>query len=287
MPEKAAAPMPHKGLLLRLLRILAWTLILVAVACAALYLAFGPARLAERLAPPPPTFPATVVTSPDVLVISTPTPTAPPADSGELVALMLESTADIWGEFLARGDFAYKQPKLQLYRGQVANPCRAKGQFSGPFYCSEGMQLYLDMDYLEALQRQSPELGSFALSYVIAREVGFHVQNLTGVNGWIKEFRQQGTSAEKLATAQSLLSDCLAGSWISYAQRKYAWLRPGDALPMLEAINALNKGRGASLPPLRDDPSNIDVQMRGEWLGQGITTGDPRECTLLFTSQVE
>ncbi|WP_028626437.1 neutral zinc metallopeptidase [Metapseudomonas resinovorans] len=294
MPEKTAAPMPRKGLLLRLLRILAWLLIVVALLCVSLYLAFGPARLIDRLAPPPPTFPENTIEAPSAPVAAAPVP-APvqaPADSRELVTLMIDSIEDIWGEFLARGDYAYKKPKVEVFEDRIEDPCTLTGSFSGSFYCPKGMRLYIDLAYLDELQKRAPQVGDLARSYAVAHTAAHHVLNLVGAVGWFKEYHvdiDQAKRSERLQESQELVADCLVGSWISYAQHKYAWMKPQDLPAAVKAVTELSKERTAmpGKPGMLDPLALVDAETRMRWLQVGIETGDPRECSQMLTESAE
>jgi predicted metalloprotease len=289
MPEKTTAPPPRKGLLLRLLRGLAWVLIVVAVVGVALYLTFGPAHLVDKLKPPPPAFPEQVTVEPDppAAAATVPAPVSAPSDTRELVNALLDSNEDIWGEFLARGDYAYKKPKVVLYERRVEAPCILPGPARGAFYCPKGMTLYLDLAYLDELHKRAPEVGDFARSYVVAHTVAHHVQNLVGAVGWIREYRAQDSQeegAESLEETEELLADCLVGSWVSYAQRKYPWLKPDDMEKALQTVVAFSQER-AKVPgqPAMPHPLILgDVAMRVQWFQKGVETGDPRECNQLF-----
>ncbi|WP_280379925.1 neutral zinc metallopeptidase [Pseudomonas sp. BN515] len=295
MPGKAAAPSPRTGLLLRLLRWLSWLLIIVALAGVAVYLAFGPAHLIDRLTPPPPAFPEEVIeepaaaTNPIAVPASPPAMQQAPADSQELAKLMLESIEDIWGEFLARADYSYKRPKVVIFRDRLESPCQLKGTFSGPLYCSSTSQLYLDMAYLDDLQKNAPQVGDLARSYVVAHAAAHHIQKLVGVVGWFRDLNtelgpEQGHEA--LRKTQELVADCLVGSWISYARHKYAWLDPDQLDAALKAVHERDAARaGAGLPPLADPLDLPDPAARLRWLNVGIDHGDPRECGQLFTIQ--
>lgn len=291
MPENAAPPRPRTGLLLRLLRILAWLLMAVALVCVAIYLAFGPAQLFERLKPPPPLFPESNTTeapTAPVAAAPVPAPVQAPVDSQQLVELMMDSIEDIWGEFLARGDYSYKKPKLVTYRGKVEYPCKDTGTASGPFYCPDSKSLYLDLDFLDGLQKSAPEVGDFARSYVIAHEAAHHMQNLVGVNSWIKDLKEGGvrlTGEEGLIVAQELLADCLAGSWASYAQKKFPWVNGEDMDKMLRSVMAYGQKMAttAGQAPLRDPLTHSNFEQRQKWLRTGLETGDPQRCVQLFT----
>ncbi|MFZ6046922.1 neutral zinc metallopeptidase [Pseudomonas sp. CR3202] len=293
MPEKAAAPKPRFGLLLRLLRILSWLLIIIALGGVALYLAFGPAHLIDQLRPPEPAFPEHVTVSPEpVAAAPVPAATSAPADSKELVNLMLDSIEDIWGEFLARGDYSYKRPKVVLYENRIEAPCKLTGFISGPYYCTSDMHLYLDLAYLDELQKRAPQVGNLARSYVIAHAAAHHIQNIVGVAGWFKEFNVDLGKAKDdgtLQLGQELVADCLVGSWISYAQHKYAWLKPQDMGEALKAVVALGEERTkAKGQPTVPDPMTLGrLETRLHWLEMGVETGDPRECSQLFTGAEE
>ncbi|WP_052659139.1 neutral zinc metallopeptidase [Pseudomonas sp. LFM046] len=291
MPEKATASTPRKGWILRLLRILAWLLIVVSLVCVAIYLAFGPARMIDRLKPSAPVFPEHVTEAPQPPETAAPVtaPPSAPAETRELVNQVMDSTEDIWGEFLARGDFAYRKPKLELYEGRVDAGCKNVGTASGPFYCPDGKRLYLDLAFLDELGKRLPEASAFAKSYVVAHEVGHHVQNLTGVNSWINDYRARGEITTDLETAQELQADCLAGIWITYAQRKYPWVQPDQMDKVLKAVAALTQERAKAKdqPPMADQLAASDVETRMHWFRVGVETGDPRECTLLFSGMVQ
>jgi predicted metalloprotease len=293
MPEKATAPSPRTGLLLRLLRWLSWLLIIVALVGVAGYLAFGPAHLVDQLKPPPPAFPEDVIEEPAPAVKPATAPESPaamqkaPADSQALATLMLESIEDIWGEFLARADFSYKRPKVVSFRDRLESPCQLKGTFSGPLYCSSTSQLYLDMAYLDDLQKNAPQVGDLARSYVVAHAAAHHIQKLVGVVGWFKDLNTEldpTVTREDLRVTQELVADCLVGSWISYARRKYAWLEPDQLEAALKAVRDRDTARaGAGLPPMADPLDLSDPATRLRWLNVGIDSGDPRECSKLFT----
>lgn len=292
MPEEAAAPSPRKGLLLRLLRGLAWVLIIVAVVGVAIYLSFGPAHLIDRLKPDAPVFPENVIADPTPVTAAAdvPAPASAPQDSRELVKLMLDSMEDIWGEFLARGDYAYKKPKLELYEGRIDSPCKLSGSFSGAFYCPNEMRVYLDLAYLDELQKRTPQVGDLARSYVVAHTAAHHVQNLVGFVGWFKEYNPDSNPAKattNLQEAQELIADCLVGSWLRYARRKYAWLKPEDMEEAMKAVVALGQERTNTQgqPLLLDPLTQGKIEMRMRWLNVGVETGDPRECSLLFTGE--
>ncbi|MCY1219222.1 putative neutral zinc metallopeptidase [compost metagenome] len=291
MPENAATPKPRKGLLLRLLRWLSWLLIIVALAGVAIYLAFGPARMIDRLKPPPPAFPEEVIEEPAAVAkpVAAPPPAAmqqAPADSQALTALLLDSIEDIWGEFLARADYTYKKPKVVSFRDRLESPCKLKGTFSGPLYCSGTSQLYLDMTYLDDLQENVPHVGDLARSYVVAHAAAHHIQKLVGVVGGFRNLDAEldpSRSRASLRLNQELVADCLVGSWISYARRKYAWLDPEQLDEALKAVRERDAARAAAgLPPMADPRELPDPETRLRSLNVGIESGDPRECSALL-----
>lgn len=291
MPVKSAAPLPRKGLLLRMLRILAWLLIVVSLVCVVLYLAFGPAHLIDRLKPPTPVFPEEVIEAPEPAVAASPVPapTPPPTDTRELVQLVMDSSENIWGELLARGDFYYRTPKLEIYEGRDQAGCKDTGTVSGPFYCMDGKRLFIDLAFLDELGKRIPEASAFARSYVVAHEIGHHIENLTGVTSWIKDVRERGGSAADLLASRELLADCLVGSWMSYAQRTYTWMKPDEMNDVFRAVKELTEERAKSKdqPPMADPMAVGDLDTRMEWFRQGLESGDPRECTQLLTGTTD
>lgn len=202
----------------------------------------------------------------------------------EFVRAILGSTEDVWGSLLANSSHPYRQPKLVLFSGHVNSACGMASSASGPFYCPADQQIYLDMDFFRELEQRFSAAGDFAQAYVIAHEVGHHVQTLTGLTSKINQARQRGQrveGADGLLVRQELQADCLAGTWAFYAQKQLQWLEPGDLEEALNAANAIGddrlqkQARGSVMP---DAFTHGTSAQRARWFSQGFDSGDPARC---------
>ena len=202
----------------------------------------------------------------------------------EFVRAVLGSTEDVWGAILAKSKYPYQQPKLVLFKGRVNSACGMATSASGPFYCPADQQIYLDMDFFRELEQRFSAAGDFAQAYVIAHEVGHHVQTLTGLTRQVNQARQHGQNvegAEGLLVRQELQADCLAGAWAHYAQKQLQWLEPGDLEEALNAANAIGddrlqkQARGTVMP---DAFTHGTSAQRERWFRLGFDSGDPGRC---------
>ena len=210
-----------------------------------------------------------------------PHPTSATADpQREFVRAILGSTEDVWGQLLTD----YPPPKLVLFKGSVSSACGMASSASGPFYCPADQQIYLDLDFFRELEQRFAAAGDFAQAYVIAHEVGHHVQTITGLTSKINQARQCGErveGADGLLVRQELQADCLAGAWAYYAQQQLQWLEPGDLEEALNAANAIGddrlqkQARGTVMP---DAFTHGTSAQRARWFRKGFESGDPGQC---------
>ena len=210
-----------------------------------------------------------------------PHPTSATADpQREFVRAILGSTEDVWGQLLTD----YPPPKLVLFKGSVSSACGMASSASGPFYCPADQQIYLDLDFFRELEQRFAAAGDFAQAYVIAHEVGHHVQTITGLTSKINQARQRGErveGADGLLVRQELQADCLAGAWAYYAQQQLQWLEPGDLEEALNAANAIGddrlqkQARGTVMP---DAFTHGTSAQRARWFRKGFESGDPGQC---------
>jgi predicted metalloprotease len=198
----------------------------------------------------------------------------------EFVRAILGSTEDVWGQLLKN----YPQPKLVLFKGSVSSACGMASSASGPFYCPADQQIYLDLDFFRELEQRFAAAGDFAQAYVIAHEVGHHVQTISGLTSKINQARQRGErveGADGLLVRQELQADCLAGAWAYYAQQQLQWLEPGDLEEALNAANAIGddrlqkQARGTVMP---DAFTHGTSAQRARWFRKGFESGDPGQC---------
>ena len=200
-------------------------------------------------------------------------------EMGEFVSTVLASIEDVWRErFRAAGD-TYVAPKLVLFSGQVDSACGYAGASSGPFYCPGDSKVYIDLSFFEQMQRQLGAPGDFALAYVIAHEVGHHIQNLLGIND--KVMAQRGRMSEKdfnkVMVRMELQADFLAGVWAHYANLEPGFLESGDVEEGMNAASAVGDDRimkqtqGYIVP---DAFTHGTSEQRVRWFKKGFTTGD-------------
>ncbi|MGA8135770.1 MAG: neutral zinc metallopeptidase [Pseudomonas gingeri] len=215
-----------------------------------------------------------------------PTRQAPPAndEQADFVRAILGDTEDTWGQIFQQAGRQYKDPTLVLFRGRVASACGLASSATGPFYCPADQQVYLDLDFFREMSQRFKAAGDFAQAYVIAHEVGHHVQNLLGVSARMQAARQQGQKmegADGLLVRQELQADCLAGVWANHAQQRLKWLEPGDIEEALNAANAIGddrlqqQGQGRVMP---DSFTHGTSAQRVRWFKTGFAQGQLNQC---------
>ncbi len=210
---------------------------------------------------------------------STQTRQAPPAndEGAEFVRSILGDTEDTWGQIFQQAGRQYKDPTLVMFSGRVNSACGLATSATGPFYCPADQKVYLDTSFFQEMSQRFSAAGDFAQAYVIAHEVGHHVQTLLGVSAKIQAARQQGQQMEGdggLLVRQELQADCLAGVWAHNAQQRLNWLEPGDIEEALNAANAIGDDR---LTQGRVSPESFThgtSAQRMYWFKKGFETGD-------------
>ncbi len=202
--------------------------------------------------------------------------------NSEFVRRVLGSTEDVWTETFQRMGARYDPPTLHLFHGAVQSACGQASAASGPFYCSADRKLYLDTAFFEELSRRFGAPGDFAQGYVIAHEVGHHVQNLLGV---MDQFGQQqramdAASRNAMSVRLELQADCFAGIWGHYVQGQQK-LDPGDIEEGLKAASAVGddqiqkRTRGYVVP---ESFTHGSAEQRVRWFRTGFESGDVRAC---------
>ena len=203
--------------------------------------------------------------------------TQPPDENEQFARTVLKMTEDIWGEVLPRqARVRYQEPKLVLFSGQVSSACGYASAATGPFYCPGDYRLYLDFDFFNDLKREFKAPGDFAEAYVIAHEVGHHVQNLLGTMDKV----QRAGQSNRLSVALELQADCYAGVWANGAQAK-GLVEAGDAEEAIRAAAAVGddmiqkRTQGYVVP---ESFTHGSAQQRMQWFAKGMQTGDMRQC---------
>lgn len=201
----------------------------------------------------------------------------PPDENRQFVGAVMKTTEDIWGEILPQqARVRYQQPKLILFSGQVSSACGYASAATGPFYCPGDYNLYLDFDFFEELKREFKAPGDFAQAYVIAHEVGHHVQNILGTMDKVQRAGQNN----QLSVALELQADCYAGVWANRAQAK-GLVEAGDAEEAIRAAAAVGddqiqkRTQGYVVP---ESFTHGSAQQRMQWFAKGMQSGDMRQC---------
>lgn len=201
----------------------------------------------------------------------------PPDENREFVSAAMKMTEDIWGEILPQqARVRYRQPKLVLYDGQTRSACGYGQAAMGPFYCPGDNNLYLDFSFFRELEREFRSPGDFARAYVIAHEVGHHVQNVLGT---MDRVQSRGRD-NRMSVALELQADCYAGVWAHHAQRR-GLLEAGDTEEALRAASSVGddtiqrRTQGVVVP---DSFTHGSSQQRIEWFSRGMQAGDIRQC---------
>ena len=230
---------------------------------------------------------------PRVLLNPGSVPQSRPADPSEeplkhFVSVVLADTEDVWRAQFEKSGRRYRDPKLVLFSGRVSSACGFASAAVGPFYCPEDEKVYLDLQFFRELRDRFRAPGDFAQAYVIAHEVGHHVQKQMGVTERVhsQKSKLSQTDYNRLSVRLELQADFLAGVWAHHAQRSKKILDPGDLEEALRAANAIGddrlqrEGRGHVVP---DSFTHGTSAQRIRWFRLGFQTGDVKRMEELFT----
>jgi predicted metalloprotease len=201
----------------------------------------------------------------------------------EFVAVVLADTEDTWRALLPQLGATYRDPRLVLFSSGVDSACGYAQSAVGPFYCPGDEKVYLDLDFFDELSRRFGAPGDFAQAYVIAHEVGHHVQNVLGIEEQVRQERtgMSEAQANELLVRVELQADCFSGVWANRAHTERGLLEPGDIEEALGAASAvgddtLQKQAGGRVVP--DSFTHGTSQQRMRWFQAGYKSGDPRAC---------
>ena len=218
-------------------------------------------------------------------------PNQSPSASGgdpvrDFVSVVLADTEDTWRAIFRDLGTQYREPKLVLFTGAVQSACGSASAAVGPFYCPSDQKLYLDLSFFRALRDRLGAPGDFAQAYVIAHEVGHHVQNLLGL-GQIRGGR--GAGDNNVSVRRELQADCLAGVWAHHAEQARKILEPGDLEEAIRAAAAIGDDRlqrqsqGTVVP---DSFTHGTSAQRVRWLRAGLESGDVARCDTFRTREL-
>jgi uncharacterized protein len=225
---------------------------------------------------------------------ASPTASAPrsPADNDaakDFMAAVLGSTEDTWGALFQESGSQYPEPGLVLFRNQVASACGRASSATGPFYCPGDDKLYLDLSFFDELARRLNAPGDFAQAYVIAHEVGHHIQNVTGVEKRMRAAQRGKDEAEQneLSVRMELQADCYAGVWAHHAQSSKPFLQQGDIEEAIGAATAIGDDRlqkqaqGYVVP---ESFTHGTSAQRVKWFSVGFKQGSIASCDTFKTT---
>lgn len=205
-------------------------------------------------------------------------------EMGQFMAKVLGSTEDTWGKIFKSAGYDYPAPKLVLFRGQTSTACGTGQAAMGPFYCPGDKKVYIDLVFYDEMKNRFKAPGDFAQAYVIAHEVGHHVQNLMGTSEKVQQARQSARNkaqANQYSVFLELQADCYAGVWAHHADGANRILEAGDVEEAMRAAAAIGddalqkQAQGYTVP---DSFTHGTSEQRMRWFNQGLKVGDVNKC---------
>ena len=230
--------------------------------------------------------------APSAQVANGPGPSAPPANDPQkvLVGRVLATTEDTWGQIFREAGKTYQPPKLTLFTRAYPTACGMGQSAAGPFYCPQDHKVYIDLQFFQLMRDRFHATGDFAQAYVIAHEVGHHVQTLLGITEQMESRTARGSRGEAnaLSVRLELQADCFAGVWAARTDKSKHFLDPGDVENALAAAAAIGddtlqrQTQGQVVP---DSFTHGTSAQRVRWLRRGLESGDIQQCDT-FRSQI-
>ncbi len=201
----------------------------------------------------------------------------------DFVKVVLADTEDTWKEIFSEANQVYREPKLVLFSGSVQSACGHAQSAMGPFYCPGDQKLYIDLSFYQELKDKFGAPGDFAQAYVIAHEVGHHVQTLLGISAQVRKAQAQSSQTEgnAIQVSMELQADCFSGVWANHAHRARNLLEEGDIEEGLVAAAAIGddtiqkRSRGYVVP---ESFTHGSAKQRQKWFSIGLKTGDVSQC---------
>jgi len=200
------------------------------------------------------------------------------------ISTVLHDTEEVWKEIYKAHGSTYREPKMVLYRGSTTSGCGHASAQMGPFYCPADEKVYLDLGFFQELADRHNSSGDFAQAYVLAHEIGHHIQNMQGTLNKVQKMKQQvhgQAKANQLQVKVELQADCYAGVWANHAHKRFNILEQGDVEEALQAASAIGddtlqkQAQGYVVP---DAFTHGSSAQRVEWFRKGIKSGDIRSC---------
>ncbi|RKQ40677.1 neutral zinc metallopeptidase [Enterobacter sp. R1(2018)] len=209
-------------------------------------------------------------------------------EAAKFTSVILATTEDTWGQIFQQMGRTYQQPKLVMYRGATRTGCGTGQSVMGPFYCPADSTVYIDLSFYDEMKNKLGADGDFAQGYVIAHEVGHHVQKLLGIEPKVRQLQQGASQTEgnRLSVKMELQADCFAGVW-GHSMQKQEVLDAGDLQEALNAAEAIGddrlqqQGQGRVVP---DSFTHGTSEQRYTWFKRGFDSGDPAQCNTFGNS---
>ena len=210
----------------------------------------------------------------------------------KFVAKVLASTEDTWGKIFQASGQQYPAPKLVLFSGQTPTACGSGQAAAGPFYCPGDQKVYIDLSFYQEMKDRFHAPGDFAQAYVIAHEIGHHIQNLQGISDKVQQARQNARNeaeSNAYSVRLELQADCYAGVWAMHADGENRILEAGDVEEAMTAAAAIGddalqkQAQGYAVP---DSFTHGTSQQRMRWFNQGLNTGDIKKCDTFSVASI-
>jgi predicted metalloprotease len=209
----------------------------------------------------------------------------------DMVSVVVADTEDVWTEIFAAQGRRYEAPTLVMFTGATQSACGRGQAAMGPFYCPADRKAYIDLSFYDQMRTRYKAPGDFAQAYVIAHEIGHHVQNLLGISGQVHQMKQQlGTAeANELSVRLELQADCLAGVWALRADKARNIIEAGDIDEALNAASAIGddtlqrQNQGAVVP---ESFTHGTSAQRQRWFREGLGSGDPDSCDTFSVDRI-
>ncbi|MBM1172638.1 KPN_02809 family neutral zinc metallopeptidase [Microvirga arabica] len=217
---------------------------------------------------------------------------APQDEMGRFASAILGNTEDVWNTVLPQqANRQYQAPKLVLFSGQTRSGCGGAQSAMGPFYCPLDQTIYIDLSFFQEMQSRFRAGGDFAYAYVLAHEVGHHVENVLGILPRVQERQQQvsRTEGNQLSVRVELMADCLAGVWAHHSNQRWQSLEQGDIEEAIRAAEAIGDDRLQKQSQGRVVPDSFthgSSEQRMRWLTTGLKTGQVQACDTFRASRL-
>ena len=205
-------------------------------------------------------------------------------EQARFISTVLGDTEKVWGTLFKEHGATYQEPKMVLYRGSTTSGCGHASAQMGPFYCPADQKVYIDLGFFDELSSKHKASGDFAQAYVLAHEIGHHIQNMKGTLTKVQKMKQQARGAKganQLQVRVELQADCYAGVWAHHAHKRFNILEQGDVEEALRAASAIGddalqkQAQGYVVP---DSFTHGSSEQRVTWFRKGIKSGDIRSC---------